>query len=55
MLRYGAKRVADPMMGSGTTRDVVNWLNEKVNAEIKYWGARPEGLASTCTCRDLPE
>jgi len=38
VLRYDAKRVADPMMGSGTTRDVVNWLNEKTNAEIKYWG-----------------
>jgi len=26
------------MMGSGTTRDVVNWLNEKMNAGIEFWG-----------------
>ena len=38
-LRYGAKRVADPMMGSGTTRDVVAWLNKHQGTDIKYWGA----------------
>ena len=27
VLRYGASRIADPMMGSGTTRDVVEGLN----------------------------
>lgn len=37
--RYGPKRVADPMMGSGTTRDVVQWLNEKRGNHIEFWGA----------------
>jgi hypothetical protein len=27
VLHYGAKRIADPMCGSGTTRDVVRDLN----------------------------
>ncbi len=36
--RYGAKRVADPMEGSGTTRDVVEWLNRKAGMRIEYWG-----------------
>ncbi|MCK4659385.1 MAG: hypothetical protein KAV82_07675 [Phycisphaerae bacterium] len=38
VLRYGAKRVADPMMGSGTTRDVVSGLNRVCPACIQYWG-----------------
>lgn len=37
VLRYGAKSVADPMMGSGTTRDCIAELNRKGN-EITYWG-----------------
>ena len=38
VLRYRAKRVADPMMGSGTTRDVVAGLNRYKRAGIAYWG-----------------
>lgn len=38
VLRYGAQRVADPMMGSGTTRDVVQWLNQRRKEPIGYWG-----------------
>lgn len=36
--RYDAKRVADPMMGSGTTRDVIAWLNRNHGTAINYWG-----------------
>lgn len=39
VLRYDARRVGDPMMGSGTTRDVVEWLNTHANAGIDYWGS----------------
>jgi hypothetical protein len=39
VLRYGATRVADPMMGSGTTRDVVDGLNSTGRYRIHYWGA----------------
>ena len=39
VLRYGATRVADPMMGSGTTRDVVTGLNSTRRYNIHYWGA----------------
>ncbi len=38
LLRYRPKRVADPMMGSGTTRDVVAWLNRTEGTTIDYWG-----------------
>jgi hypothetical protein len=38
VLRYRAKRVADPMLGSGTTRDVVAGLNRYKRAGISYWG-----------------
>ncbi len=38
VLRYKARRVADPMLGSGTTRDVVDGLNRYKKATIKYWG-----------------
>lgn len=38
VLRYGAQRVADPMMGSGTTRDVIRGLNQFVAEPIEYWG-----------------
>jgi len=37
VLRYGAKKVADPMVGSGTTRDVVAGLNKYKRAGIDYW------------------
>lgn len=38
ILHYGAKRVADPMMGSGTTEDVVQWLNRERGDTINFWG-----------------
>jgi len=38
VLRYHARKVADPMMGSGTTRDVVAGLNRYKRAGIEYWG-----------------
>ena len=38
VLRYCAKRVADPMVGSGTTRDVVAGLNQFKRAGIEFWG-----------------
>ena len=38
VLRYGAKRVADPMMGSGTTFDVIEGLNHYRERSIGYWG-----------------
>jgi len=38
VLRYGARRVADPMVGSGTTRDVVEGLNRHKKARISYGG-----------------
>jgi len=39
VLRYGATRVADPMMGSGTTQDVITGLNRGKHPPIHYWGA----------------
>ena len=38
ILRYDAKRVADPMQGSGTSRDVVDGLNKHKKTGISYWG-----------------
>ena len=38
VLRYRCKRVADPMMGSGTTRDVIAGLNRNTGTRIRYWG-----------------
>jgi hypothetical protein len=39
VLRYGAASVADPMSGSGTTRDVVEGLNRYKKKGIRYWGS----------------
>jgi hypothetical protein len=39
VLRYRARRVADPMLGSGTTRDVVEGLNRYKHTGIAYWGS----------------
>ena len=39
ILRYGARKVADPMEGSGTSRDVVAGLNRYKHAGISYWGS----------------
>jgi len=38
VLRYKAKRIGDPMIGSGTTRDVVAGLNQYKRAGIEFWG-----------------
>lgn len=38
VLRYGAKKVADPMQGSGTSRDVIEGLNRYKKKGIDYWG-----------------
>lgn len=39
VLRYEPKSVADPMMGSGTTRDVIAGLNGHRDLDIRYWGS----------------
>jgi len=39
VLRYGAKKVADPMLGSGTTKDVVDGLNRYKKKNISFWGS----------------
>lgn len=39
VLRYKARRVADPMLGSGTTRDVVAGLNRYKKKDIRFWGS----------------
>jgi len=38
ILRYGARKVGDPMEGSGTSRDVVAGLNRYKRLGISYWG-----------------
>ncbi|MCY2953624.1 MAG: hypothetical protein NTU53_16840, partial [Planctomycetota bacterium] len=38
VLRYRVKWVADPMLGSGTTRDVIAGLNRYKQAGIEFWG-----------------
>jgi len=38
ILRYRARKVADPMEGSGTSRDVVEGLNQHKRLGISYWG-----------------
>jgi hypothetical protein len=42
VLHYGAKRIADPMCGSGTTRDVARDLID-AGHRIRYWGADHRG------------
>jgi hypothetical protein len=39
VLRYRPRTVADPMMGSGTTRDVIEGLNQYRGLNIHYWGS----------------
>lgn len=39
VLRYTPRSIADPMMGSGTTRDVVHGLNQLLPEPIRYWGS----------------
>lgn len=38
-LRYNAQYIADPMFGSGTTRDAVAWLNRMRGERRHYWGS----------------
>lgn len=38
ILRYRVTSAADPMEGSGTTRDVVQWLNQEFKLGVTYWG-----------------
>jgi hypothetical protein len=38
VLKYNPRRVADPMVGSGTTRDVVDHLNAGEGFAIEFWG-----------------
>ena len=38
LLRYRVKRIADPIQGSGTSRDVVEGLNKYKKTGITYWG-----------------
>ncbi len=38
LLRYKVASCADPMEGSGTSRDVVEGLNRYKNKGIRYWG-----------------
>lgn len=54
VLRYAAKRVADPMMGSGTTRDVIKGLNRFLPEPIHYWGGDLK-LGFNLATTDLPE
>lgn len=37
--RYRPKHVADPMAGSGTTKDVIDWANRRLKPEqqMKFW------------------
>jgi len=53
VLRYRAKSVADPMIGSGTSRDVVEGLNKYKRAGIRYWGGDIK-LGFDLTQQDLP-
>jgi len=39
VLRYQPRSVADPMMGSGTTKDVIAGLNHHLGLNIRYWGS----------------
>ena len=38
-LRYRARSVIDPMMGSGTSKDVVAGLNRTGQHRIRFWGS----------------
>ncbi len=53
ILRYRAKNVADPMEGSGTTRDVIEGLNRYKHAGITYWGGDLQ-RGFDLTKQDLP-
>jgi len=36
---YRPRRIADPMLGSGTTRDVIDGLNRHAGGGIRFWGS----------------
>lgn len=36
---YQPRRIADPMLGSGTTRDVIRDFNRMVPKPVQYWGS----------------
>ena len=38
IIRYRPRSIADPMEGSGTSRDLVNWWNQRSGHQIDYWG-----------------
>ena len=52
--RYHATKVADPMEGSGTSRDVVAGLNKYKRAGISYWGGDLRS-GFDLTRQDLPD
>ena len=50
---YRPRCVADPMLGSGTTRDVIAGLNRHKTADIRYWGSDLR-LGFNLLTNDLP-
>lgn len=38
IIRYRPRSIADPMEGSGTSRDLVAWWNKGSQHQIAYWG-----------------
>jgi hypothetical protein len=54
VLRYRAKLVGDPMVGSGTTRDVIAGLNRFKRAGITFWGSDLRN-GFDLTRQDLPD
>lgn len=38
IIQYRPRSIADPMEGSGTSRDLVKWWNKGSNHQIAYWG-----------------
>lgn len=53
VLRYRPTRIADPMMGSGTTKDVIAGLNSTGRHHFHYWGADLR-TGFDLTCNPLP-
>ena len=54
VLRYKARKVADTMLGSGATRDVIEGLNKYKKTGISYWGSDLR-LGFDLTKENLPE
>ena len=59
LMRYRPKSVADPMMGSGTTGDVVRGMNRHLGTGIEFFGASficdPYGRILAEASRNRPE